>query len=124
MSEPTKTAGDFDSPSLVPECFNNDVYIVLEEFGGLGRAYRETDEARADRETLIRDLINRQYDKPVRIVAFNTAKEWSRDVTEEIAREINDWASRKGEELTGSVQAFVEYEMERAKRRRALAPHT
>jgi hypothetical protein len=56
----------------------------------------------------------------VRIVAFNTAQGWARDVSEEIAREIRDRASRKGEELAGPVQAFVEYEMERAERRAAL----
>jgi hypothetical protein len=42
-------------------------------------------------------------------------------VSEEIAREIKDRASRKGEELAGSVKAFVEYEMERAERRGAVA---
>jgi hypothetical protein len=40
-------------------------------------------------------------------------------VSAEIAREINDRASRKGEELTGPAQAFVEYEVERAERRAA-----
>jgi hypothetical protein len=87
----------------------------------IARAYRETDEEQADRETLIRDLISGQYDRPVRIVAVNTAQQWSRDVTEEIAREIRDRASRKGEELTAPVQAFVEWEMERAERQRRAA---
>jgi hypothetical protein len=109
------------SPSLVPEGFNTDVYVVLDDFGEIGRAYRETDEKRADRETLIRDLIAGQYEHPVRIIAFNTAQGWARDVSEEIAREIRDRASRMGEELTGAVQAFVEYEMERAERRGAVA---
>jgi hypothetical protein len=107
-----------NSPPLVPEGFDTDVYIVLQDYQDLGRAYRETDEEQADRETLIRDLIDGQYDRPVRIVAFNTAQRWSRDVTEEIAREIRDRASREGEELTGPVQAFVEWELERAERRR------
>jgi hypothetical protein len=35
----------------------------------------------ADRTTLIQDLLDGQYDDPVRIVAFNTAEGWSRDVT-------------------------------------------
>jgi hypothetical protein len=30
---------------------------------------------------MIRDLIAGLYNKPVRIVAFNTAEGWSRDVT-------------------------------------------
>jgi hypothetical protein len=55
---------------------------VLDDFGGrLGRAWRETDEEDTDRETLIRDLMDDQYSHPARIVAFNTAEGWSRDVT-------------------------------------------
>src|SRR5947209_19991885 len=99
---------DVASPPLVPEGFDVDVYVVLEDFGQLGRAYRETDEERADRETLIRDLLTGQYDHPVRIVAFNTAQGWSRDVSAEIAREIRDRASAKCENLMGPVAAFVE----------------
>ena len=49
------------------------MYVVMEEFDHLGRVYRETDEERADRETLIRDLIAGRYGQPVRIVAFNGA---------------------------------------------------
>jgi hypothetical protein len=109
-----------ESPPLVPEGFDTDVYVVLEEFLNIGRAYREVDEEAADRETLIRDLISGQYAHPIRIVAFNTAKGWSRDVSEEIAREIADRASAKGDELTGPVQTFVEYELERAGRQRTL----
>jgi hypothetical protein len=41
-----------------------------------------------DRKTLIRDLVDGQYHRPIRIVAFNTAEGWSRDVTVEIADEL------------------------------------
>jgi hypothetical protein len=76
------------SPSIVPDHLHREVYLVLDDFGGrLGRAWRETDEASADRETLIRHLLEGQYSDPVRIVAFNTAEGCSRDVTEDIARE-------------------------------------
>jgi hypothetical protein len=33
----------------------------------------------------ISDLLNGQYSNPARVIAFNTAEGWSRDVTEEIA---------------------------------------
>ena len=63
------------SPSIVPaEGFDTNVYIVMEELDHLGRVYRETDEERAHRETMIRDLIAGRYGQPVRIVAFNTAQ--------------------------------------------------
>jgi hypothetical protein len=60
------------SPSIVPSGFDVDVYVVLDDFGKLGRAYREVGENEADRETIIRNLMGGQYNNPVRIVAFNT----------------------------------------------------
>ena len=63
------------------------VYLVEEDFGRNGRAYLETDTAAADRETIIRNFISGQYETPVRVVAFNTAEGWSRDVSEDIAHE-------------------------------------
>jgi hypothetical protein len=117
MAKQSHAAGHVSSPPLVPEGFDTDVYVVLEDYGPIGRAYREIDEEKADRETLLRRLVEGQYDHPIRIVAFNTAQGWSRDVSTEIARELLERASAKGEELTGPVRAFVEWEIERAERR-------
>jgi hypothetical protein len=76
------------SPSIVPDHTDRDVYLVLDDFGRLGKAWRETDEAGANRSTLVRNLLEGQYENPVRIVAFNTAQGWSRDVTVDIADEV------------------------------------
>jgi hypothetical protein len=116
MSDPA-----FSSPPLVPEGFDIDVYVVMQDFRNFGRAYCETDEERADRETLIRGLIDGQYDHPVRIIAFNTAQGWSRDVSTEIACEVVQRARAQGDELTGQVRQFVEWELERAERRQRVA---
>jgi hypothetical protein len=99
------------SPSIVPGS-DTDVYVVLDDFGPIGRAYREVDEEKTDRETVIRNLMSGEYNNPVRIVAFNTAEGWSRDVTAEIAREIRD----RGEELSSGLRDFIESELSRAKR--------
>jgi hypothetical protein len=37
--------------------FDVDVYVVLDDFGNIGRSYREVDEAEVDKATLIRNLI-------------------------------------------------------------------
>ena len=95
------------SPSLVPEETHRDVYLVLDEFGHRGRAWREADEAGRDRETLIRDLIEDQYENPVRIVASNTAEGWSRDVTIDIADELRRRYVEVGE-VPDSVMEFME----------------
>ena len=76
------------APSIVPHGDEGDTYLVLDDLGGLGRCWRETDADGADRQTLIRDFVEGQYRHPVRIVAFNTAEGWSRDVTKEIAEEL------------------------------------
>jgi hypothetical protein len=76
------------SPSILPRGADRDTYLVLEDFGRSGCAWRETDEETADRRTLIEDLLDGQYQDPVRIIAFNTAEGWSRDVTKDIADEL------------------------------------
>src|SRR4029078_3714370 len=108
------------SPPIVPG-FNSDVYLVLDGFGRIGRAYREVDENEADRATVVRRLIEGQYNDPVRIVAFNTAEGWSRDVSEEIAREIKDWSERKGEELSPALTEWIEYQIDLAERSKQYA---
>jgi hypothetical protein len=97
------------SPSIAPHHgHEHDVYLVLDDFGPkLGRSWRETDEDGTDRETLIRDIIEGQYNKPVRIVAFNTAEGWSRDVTVDIADELRRRYAEFGE-VPDSVLAFME----------------
>jgi hypothetical protein len=65
------------------------VYLVVNDFGSLGRAFVQTDIAEADRETVIRDFLSGQYSNALRVVAFNTAEGWSRDVSEDIAGECS-----------------------------------
>ena len=61
------------SPSIAPHGPQQDTYLVLDDFGPAftARAWRETDEDATDRKTLIHNLLSGEYNKPVRIVAFN-----------------------------------------------------
>ena len=95
------------APSIVPDDTNRDVYLVLDDFGRLGRAWRETDEAGANRTTLVLNLLDGQYEDPVRIVAFNTAEGWSRDVTVDIADELRR-RFVEYDEVPESVLKFLE----------------
>ncbi|WP_439393027.1 hypothetical protein ACRQ5Q_27565 [Bradyrhizobium sp. PMVTL-01] len=94
------------SPSNVHHV-DNDTYLVLNDFGRLGRAWCEADEEGANRETLLRRLLDDQYSHPVRIVAFNTAEGWSRDVTMDIADELRR-RFVEYDEVPSSVQEFLE----------------
>jgi hypothetical protein len=92
----------------VPPEANQDTYLVLDDFGGrLGRAWRETDEEDTDRETLIRNLMDDQYSQPARIIVFNTAEGWSRDVTKDVADELRRRFAEY-DEVPTSVQELLE----------------
>jgi hypothetical protein len=93
------------TPPLVPSP-DGTVYLVLDDFGEFGVAYRETDPKQADLGTVVADLLAGQYEHPLRVVAFNTTEGWARDVTAEIVRQVMD---RAGElELPLAVRDFVE----------------
>ena len=64
------------------------VYLVLNDFGTLGRSWLETDEDETDLETIISGMLEGQYSNPVDVFAFNAAEEWARDVSEYVADEI------------------------------------
>jgi hypothetical protein len=97
------------SPSIVPHvAADQDVYLVLEDFGGrLGRAWCETAEEDASRATLMRHLIDGLYEHPTRIVAFNTAEGWSRDVTIDVADELRRRVV-EFDEVTPSLLNFLD----------------
>jgi len=96
------------SPSIVPESVDQDTYLVLDDFGALGRAWREADEAEIDRETVIVSLLDGQYSNPVRVIAFNTAEGWSRDVSENIADELVLRLASIYEDTPAGLQDFVD----------------
>jgi len=97
------------SNSLVPASPDDrDVYLVLDSFGERGRSWREIDEERADHKTVIRDLLEGQYSNPVRVVAFNTAEGWSRDVSEEIADELAQRLAAQDCETSPRLADFID----------------
>ena len=97
------------SPSIVPRDDDQDIYLVMDDFGGrLGLAWRETDPDSTDFEIVIRDLLDGQYSNPVRVVGFNTAEGWSRDVSEDVANELRRRCDLEMRELPRNIQEFVE----------------
>ena len=73
------------SPSIVPG-IDGDVYLVLDDFGRGFCAWRETNVEDTDLEAVINDLLEGQYNNPVRVIGFNLSEGWVRDVSEAIAR--------------------------------------
>jgi hypothetical protein len=95
------------APGIVLHQGDQDTYLVLEDFGRYGRGWREADEGSTDRKALIRDLLAGEYPNPLRIIAFNTAEGWSRDVTVEIADELRR-RYVEYDEVPTSVLQFLE----------------
>jgi hypothetical protein len=96
------------TPSIVPRSDDQNVYIVVDNFGRNGRSYRETDVERADLETTIADLMAGEYRNPIRVVAFNTVERWSEDVSEDVAREIRRRFDLQAADVPSVIQDFVE----------------
>ena len=97
------------SPSVAPVGLEQDTYLVLDNFGGRqDRSWRETDEAHADRAAVIIDLLDGQYNDPVRVIAFNAGEGWCRDVSQEIADLVVQECGRKGHHIPSFLQSFVE----------------
>jgi|SRR5262245_37102316 len=96
------------APSLATHNGAALVYLVLDDFGSLGRAYRETEKSGGgDRETVITNMLTGQYENPRRVVAFDTLEGWTRDVSQEIADEVLSRACSNETRLQASVLKFV-----------------
>lgn len=96
-------------PSIVPKGHDETIYLVMNDPGRHGRARCETDVERTDLEGVITDLMAAQYSYPVTVVAFNMNERWCKDVSEDIAHEIQVRADLAYTDLSSSLlEEFVE----------------
>jgi len=96
------------TPSIAPNGDDRTVYLVVHDFAGRGRAWRETDVEETDLETVIADLLSGQYNDPIRVVGFNTAEKWSEDVSGEIAHELRRRCDLQLRDVPFYLEEFVE----------------
>ena len=83
-------------------------YLVWDDFGEFGQACRETQPRQGDLQTGMADLWSGQYERPLSIVAFNTAEAWGRDVITDMAHQVLIRAAELDHELAPAVRGFVE----------------
>jgi hypothetical protein len=95
---------------LVPSHPDTTVHLVLDCYGALGCAYVETDPAKADFDTIVRNLISGEYRNPARVIAFNYVEGWSHEVSEDVARAM--WERQRGEPMERHVRDFIERHMD------------
>jgi hypothetical protein len=69
---------------------------------------RETNVQDTELESVITDLLEGQYRNPIRVIGFNTAEGWSRDVSEDVARELQRRCLEQDRELPLFLHEFVD----------------
>jgi hypothetical protein len=94
------------TPSIAPGGDEQTVYLVAEDLGKLGRAWREADHEATDWETVLQDLMSGQYNNPIRVVAFNTKSDGRRTFPKTWL--TNCVGAAMARALPSSIQDFVE----------------
>ena len=96
------------TPSIAPSDNEQTAYIVVDDLGSVGRSYRETVADRADLEAIIMGMLEGQYSNPVRVVGFNTAEGWSKDVSAEVAHAVRYRCDLQMRDVPFYLEEFVE----------------
>ena len=102
------------SPGIVPFGADETAYLVVDSFSN-GTVYRETEIENADLETVISDLLTGQYNRPLRVIAFNTLEHWSDDVSSDVAAEIQTRCDIEGVPVPEHLGDFVQEHQPRAR---------
>ena len=94
-------------PSLVPNTGNADkaVYLVVDRVGSSHSV--KTKVERTDIETIISNLIASQFNDPVSVVAFNALGHWSKDLSRELAEEIQARCDIEAMPVPEHIRDFV-----------------
>jgi hypothetical protein len=95
-------------PIIVPYGADQTVYLVMDRFHAGAGAMRETERERTDLETIIDDLMSGQFNDPVRVIAFNTLEHWTKDVSADVAAEIQSRCDIEGEPAPEHIADFME----------------
>jgi hypothetical protein len=92
------------SSTTVPYGADQTLYLVIDRLSGT----REMRVERTELEATIHDLIAGCFSDPVRVTCFNTLEHWARDISAEIAAEIQSRCDIDGVELPDHLRDFVE----------------
>jgi hypothetical protein len=96
------------TPSIVPHDDDQSVYLVVEDYGRNGRAFREADVEQTDLETVSIDLLAGEYNNPVRVVAFSTAEKRSQDVSADVTHELRQRYDLRERDVPFGLEEFMD----------------
>jgi hypothetical protein len=92
------------SAVTVPYGADETLYIVVDRFS----AAKEIRIERIDLEAIISDLIAGCFSEPLRVQAFNTLEHWMKDISADVAAEIQSRCDIDGVALPEHLRDFVE----------------
>src|SRR5262245_52808223 len=94
------------APPNVPYGADETIFVVIENADAPGGVEREAE--RSDLETVVADLLAGQFEDPVRVLAFNTLEHWSKDLSADVAGEIQARCDSVGVPVPDHLKDFVE----------------
>lgn len=92
------------SSLIVPFGADETIFVVVDRVSGP----RDVRIERADPESIIRELFAGCFSDPVQIFAFNTLEHWVKDISAEIAAEIQSRCDIDGTDLPDHLTDFVD----------------
>lgn len=96
--------GESPSSAAVPYGADQTLYVVRDRVSGT----REISVERSDLDPTIRDLIAGCFADPVRVTCFNTLEHWVKDISADVAAEIQARCDIEGVALPDHLRDFVE----------------
>jgi hypothetical protein len=93
------------APPSVPYGADETLFVVIEN-SGEGGVCREIEYG--DLEIVIADLLAGRFEDPVQVFAFNTLEHWSKDLSADVAREIQSRCDMDGVPVPDHLKDFVE----------------
>jgi len=93
------------SPPAVPYGADETVFVVVGNSATPGGVTREVE--CTDLETIVADLLAGRFADPVRVLAFNTLEHWSKDLSADVAKEIQMRCDMDGVPVPEHLKDFV-----------------
>lgn len=104
------------SAAMVPYGADQTIFVVIDNAVASGSLRREVE--CTDLEAVVSDLLKGQFGDPQQVIAFNTLEHWSRDLSAEVANEIQARCDCEPTPVPDHLQEFVS----RHARTKACAP--
>ena len=92
------------SPQAVPYGADQTLFVVIDRISSA----REIRVERTDLDQAIDELFSGCFNDPVRVMSFNTLEHWVKDVSNEVAAELQSRCDIEGIDVPDHLRDFIE----------------